>query len=81
MKGLAEATKESKQQLQRSTITPISKLLSCTDPDKEEGRGPEGTVDTLTPTANLTPTATYTPTELLEGTTPESTSKGKAIER
>ena len=76
---LEEATRERKKQLQKATTTPVEELLSNTEAEEEEGRGPEGTVDTLTPTSKSVPTAISTPTNSFEGVVPASTSKRKDI--
>ena len=61
-KVLEEATRERKKQLQKATTTPVEELLSSTEAEEEEGRGPEGTVDTVTSTSKSVPTAVSTPT-------------------
>ena len=76
---LEEATRERKKQLQKATTTPVEELLSGTEAEEEEGRGPEGTVDTVTPTSKSVPTAASTPTNSFEGAVPASTSKRKDI--
>ena len=76
---LEEATRERKKQLQRATTTPVEELLSSTKAEEEEGRGPEGTVDTVTPTSKSVPTTASTPTNSFEGVVPASTSKRKDI--
>ena len=72
---LEEATRERKQRLQRATTTPVDELLSSTEAEEEEGRGPEGTIDTVMPMLKLVPTAASTPTKSFEGTVPASSSK------
>ena len=76
---LEEATRERKKQLQKATTTPVEELLSSTEAEEEEGRGPEGTVDTVTPTLRSVPTAVSTPTSSFEVAVPASTSKRKDI--
>ena len=76
---LEEATRERKKQLQKTTTTPVEELLSNTEAEEEEGRGPEGTVDTVTPTSKSVPTAVSTPTSSFEGVVPASASKRKDI--
>ena len=76
---IEEATRERKKQLQKATTTPVEELLSSTEAEEEEGRGPEGTVDTVTPTSRSVPTAVSTPTNSFEGVVPASTSKRKDI--
>ena len=77
---LEEATRERKKQLQRATTTLVEELLSSIKvEEEEEGRGPEGTVDTVTPTSKSVPTAVSTPTNSFEGVVPASTSKRKDI--
>ena len=76
---LEEATRERKKQLQKATTTPVGELLSNTEAEEEEGRGPEGTVDTVTPTSKSVPTAVSTPTNSFEGVVSASTSKRKDI--
>ena len=76
---LEEATRERKKQLQKAITTPVEELLSSTEVEEEEGRGPEGTVDTVTPTSKSVPTAASTPTNSFEGVVPASTSKRKDI--
>ena len=76
---LEEATGERKKQLQKATTTRVEELLSNTEAEEEEGRGPEGTVDTVTPTSKSVPTAISTPTNSFEGVVPASTSKRKDI--
>ena len=71
------AMRERKQQLQRGTTVPVEKLLSSTETEEEEGRGPEGTIDTVTPTSRSIPTAVSTPMNLFKGTVPASSSKKK----
>ena len=75
---LEEATRERKKQLKKATTTPVEELLSSTEVE-EEGRGPEGTVDTVTPTSKSVPTAVSTPTNSFEGVVHASTSKRKDI--
>ena len=75
---LEEATRERKKQLQRATTTLVEELLSSTEVE-EEGRGPEGPVDTVTPTSKSVPTAASNPTNSFEGVVPASTSKRKDI--
>ena len=75
---LEEATRERKKQLQKATTNLVEELLSSTE-EEEEGRGPEGTVDTVTPTSKSVPTAASTPTNPFEGVVPASTSKRKDI--
>ena len=75
---LEEATRERKKQLQRATTTLVEELLSSTEAE-EEGRGPEGTVDTVTPTSKSVPTAVSTPANSFEGAVPASSSKRKDI--
>ena len=53
--------------------------MSRTEAEEEEGRGPEGTVDTVTPTSRSVPTAVSTPTSSFEGAVPASTSKRRDI--
>ena len=65
--------------MQKATTTPVEELLSSTKAEEEEGRGPEGTVDTVTPTSKSVPTAVSTPTNSFEGVVPASTSKRKDI--
>ena len=65
--------------MQKATTTPVEELLSSTEAEEEEGRGPEGTVDTVTPTSKSVPTAVSTPTNSFEGVVPASTSKRKDI--
>ena len=65
--------------MQKATTTPVEELLSNTEAEEEEGRGPEGTVDTVTPTSKSVPTAVSTPTNSFEGVVPASTSKRKDI--
>ena len=65
--------------MQRVTTTPVEELLSSTEAEEEEGRGPEGTVDTVTPTSKSVPTAVSTPTNSFQGAVPASTSKIKDI--
>ena len=65
--------------MQRATITPVEELLSSTEVEEEEGRGPEGTVDTVIPTLESVPTASSSPTNSFEGVVPASTSKRKDI--
>ena len=65
--------------MQKVTTTPVEELLSSTEAEEEEGRGPEGTVDTVTPTSKSVPTAASTPTNSFEGVVPASTSKRKDI--
>ena len=76
---LEEATRERRKQLQKATTTLVEELLSSTEAEEEEGRGPEGTVDTVTPTLRSVPTAVSTPTSSFEGAVPASTSKRKDI--
>ena len=57
---LEEVTRERKKQLQKATTTPVEELLSSTEAEEEEGRGPEGTVDTVTLTLKSVPTAAST---------------------
>ena len=64
--------------MQRATTTPVEELLSSIEAE-EEGRGPEGTVDTVTPTSKSVPRAASTPTNSFEGVVPASTSKRKDI--
>ena len=64
--------------MQRATTTLVEELLSSTEVE-EEGRGPEGPVDTVTPTSKSVPTAASTPTNSFEGVVPASTSKRKDI--
>ena len=64
--------------MQKATTTPVEELLSSTEAE-EEGRGPEGTVDIVTPTWRSVPTAVSTPTISFEGAVPASTSKRKDI--
>ena len=71
--------RERKKQLQKATTTPVEELLSSTKAEEEEGRGPEGTVDTVTPTLKSVPTAVSTPTNPFKGVVPASTSKRKDI--
>ena len=63
--------------MQKATTTPVEELLSSTE--AEEGRGPEGTIDTVTPTSKSVPTAVSTPTSSFEGAVPASTSKRQDI--
>ena len=65
--------------MQKATTTLVEELLSSTEAEEEEGRGPEGTVDTVTPTLRSVPTAVSTPTNSFEGVVPASTSKRKDI--
>ena len=65
--------------MQKATTTPVEELLSSTKAEEEEGRGPEGTVDTVTPTSKSVPTAVSTPTNSFEGVVSASTSKRKDI--
>ena len=74
---LEVATRKRKRQLQKAPTTPVEELLSSTEAEEEEGRGPEGTVDTVTPTLKSVPTAVSTPTDLFEGAVPASSSKKK----
>ena len=74
---LEEATRERKRQLQKATTTLVEELLSSTEAEEGEGRGPEGTVDTVTPTLKSVPTAVSTPTDSFEGAVPTSSSKRK----
>ena len=53
----------------------MDELLSSTETEEEEGRGPEGTIDTVMPMSKSVPTAASTPTESFEGTVPASSSK------
>ena len=76
---LEEGTRERNKQMQRATTTLVEELLSSTEAEEEEGQGPEGTVDTVTPTSKSVPTAVSTPTNSFEGAVPTSTSKRKAI--
>ena len=78
-KVLEEATREREKQLQRATTTLVEELLSSTEAEEEEGWGPEGTVDTVTPTSKSVPTAVSTPTNSFEGAVPANTSKKKDI--
>ena len=73
---LEEATREGKRQLQRATTILVEELLSSTDAE-EEGRGPDRTVDTVTPTLKSVPTAVSIPTDSFEDTVPASFSKSK----
>ena len=63
--------------MQKATTTPVEELLSSTEAEEEEGRGPEGTVDIVTSTLKLVPTAVPTPTDSFEGAVPASSSKRK----
>ena len=62
---LEEATRERKKQLQKATTTLVEELLSSTEAEEEEGREPEGTVDTVTPTLKSVPTAVSTPYQFI----------------
>ena len=64
--------------MQKATTILVEELLSSTEAE-DEGRGPEGTVDTVTPTLRSVPTAVSTPTNSFEGVVPASISKRKDI--